>query len=56
MELFNLDKPSSEEFLEVYKVKQFIKNFQGVVPEYLDIVEEFTKGASIALEVRLIIL
>jgi hypothetical protein len=26
-ELFNLDKPSSEEFLEVYKVKQFIKNF-----------------------------
>lgn len=43
MEMFNLDKPTSEEFFEVYK---------GVLAEYTPIVEHMTSGASIALEVR----
>lgn len=42
-EMFWLDRPSAEEFLEVYK---------GVVPEYNQVVEEFTNGPCIALEVR----
>lgn len=43
MQLFNLDKPTVEEFLEVYK---------GVLPEYSQMVDEMTSGPCIALEVR----
>lgn len=43
LELFHLDKASSEEFLEVYK---------GVVPEYFGIVEQIASGPVIALEIR----
>lgn len=43
LQMFWLDKPSAEEFLEVYK---------SVVNDYNLIVEEFTNGACIALEVR----
>lgn len=43
LELFNLDKTSAEEFLEVYK---------GVVPEYYNIVEQLVSGPVIALELR----
>jgi len=43
LELFNLDKASAEEFMEVYK---------GVVPEYYNIVEQLTSGSVIALEIR----
>ena len=42
-EMFWLDRPSAEEFLEVYK---------GVLPEYNQIVEEITNGPCVALEVR----
>lgn len=42
-EMFWLDRPSAEEFLEVYK---------GVVPEYNQLVEEMTNGPCIAFEVR----
>ena len=41
--MFWLDRPSAEEFLEVYK---------GVLPEYNQIVEEITNGPCVALEVR----
>ena len=43
MQIFNLDTPSAEDFLEVYK---------GVVPEYTSIVEEITTGPCIAMEIR----
>jgi nucleoside-diphosphate kinase len=43
MEMFWLDRPSAEEFLEIYKT---------VLPEYNSIVDEFTNGSCIALEVR----
>mmetsp|Transcript_32340 Transcript_32340/g.36680 ORF Transcript_32340/g.36680 Transcript_32340/m.36680 type:complete len:376 (+) Transcript_32340:42-1169(+) len=43
MEMFYLDKPTSEEFLEVYK---------GVLPEYTALAEHLTTGPSIALEIR----
>jgi len=43
IELFNLDKPCSEEFLEIYK---------NLIPEYLDMVSEMTVGPCIALEIR----
>jgi len=43
MEMFTLDKATSEEFYEVYK---------GVVPEYTALTEHMTTGPCIALEVR----
>lgn len=43
MEMFYLDKPTAEEFFEVYK---------GVLPEYAAIIENVTSGPIIALEVR----
>jgi nucleoside-diphosphate kinase len=43
MQMFNLDKPTAEEFLEIYR---------GVVPEYIPICEQMTTGACIVMEVR----
>lgn len=43
MGIYNLDMPTAEEFLEVYK---------GVLPEFLPIVEELTTGPCIAMEIR----
>lgn len=43
MQLFNLDKPTAEEFLEIYR---------GVLPEYMPICEAMTNGPSLVLEVR----
>jgi nucleoside-diphosphate kinase len=43
MEMFTLDKPTAEEFFEVYK---------GVVPEFVPIIDHMTTGPCIALEVR----
>lgn len=42
MEMFNLDVPTAEEFLEVYK---------GVVPEYQAMVVQLTSGPLLAMEV-----
>ena len=41
--MFYLDRPTSEEFLEVYK---------GVLPEYPSLSEHLTTGPCIAIEVR----
>ena len=43
LQMMQMTRPNAKEFLEVYK---------GVVPEYGQLVEEFTSGPSIALEVR----
>jgi nucleoside-diphosphate kinase len=43
MEMFYLDKPTAEEFFEVYK---------GVLPEFIPLVEHMTSGPCIVLEVR----
>lgn len=43
LQLFNLDKPTAEEFLEVYK---------GVLPEFTALVDELTSGPCIAMEIR----
>ena len=43
MMLIHLDKPSAEEFLEIYK---------GVLPEFTAIVDHITSGPCIALEIR----
>lgn len=43
MQMFNLDKPTAEEFLEIYK---------GVLPEFSPIVDQLTMGPCIVLEVR----
>ena len=43
LELFQLDEAAAKEFLEVY---------QGVVPEYNDMVLEMCTGPCVALEVR----
>ncbi|CAG9312082.1 NME7_1 [Blepharisma stoltei] len=43
LQMFNLDKPNAEEFLDVYK---------GVLPEFSGIVEHFTSGPCIAMEIR----
>lgn len=43
LEIFNLDTPTAEEFLEVYK---------GVLPEFQSIVEEITTGQCIVMEIR----
>ena len=43
MEMFYLNKPTAEEFYDVYK---------GVLPEYVPLIEHMTSGPVIALEVR----
>jgi nucleoside-diphosphate kinase len=43
MEMFQLDKPTAEEFFEVYK---------GVLPEFVAMIEHMTTGPCIVLEVR----
>jgi nucleoside-diphosphate kinase len=43
MQLFNLDKPTAEEFLEIYR---------GVLPEFIPTTEQMTTGPCIVLEVR----
>lgn len=43
LQMFYLDRPTSEEFLEVYK---------GVLPEFPSLAEHLTTGPCIALEVR----
>lgn len=43
MQMFWLDRPTAEEFLEVYK---------GVVAEFPALAEELTTGPCIALEIR----
>jgi nucleoside-diphosphate kinase len=43
MHMFYLDRPTSEEFLEVYK---------GVLPEYSSLVDQLITGPCIALEIR----
>ena len=43
MEMFTLDKPTAEEFFEVYK---------GVLPEFVAMIEQMTTGPCIALEIR----
>lgn len=41
--MFTLDKPTAEEFFEVYK---------GVLPEFVALIEHMTTGPVIALEIR----
>jgi nucleoside-diphosphate kinase len=43
MEMFHLDKPTLEEFFDVYK---------GVLPEYVPLIEHMAIGPCIVLEVR----
>lgn len=43
MKMFYLDRPSAEEFFEVYK---------GVLPEFVPMVEHMITGPCIAMEVR----
>jgi nucleoside-diphosphate kinase len=42
-EMFALDKPTAEEFFEVYK---------GVLPEFVAMVEHMTTGPCIVMEIR----
>lgn len=43
MQLFNMDKPTAEEFFEIYK---------GVLPEFSSIIDNMINGPCIVLEVR----
>ena len=43
MTMFTFDRPTAEEFFEVYK---------GVLPEFVPIVESMTTGPSIVMEIR----
>lgn len=43
MEMFHLDRPTAEEFYEVYK---------GVLPEFTQMVEHLSCGPCIVMEVR----
>lgn len=43
LEMFTLDRPTAEEFFEVYK---------GVLPEFVGMVEHMTTGPCIVLEIR----
>ena len=43
MEMFSLDKPTAEEFFEVYK---------GVLPEFVGMIEQMTQGPCIVMEIR----
>jgi len=60
--MFYLDRPTSEEFYEVYKVKnkqkqlfKLIKFFKGVIPEYSAMAEHLTTGPCLAVEIRYIL-
>ena len=41
--MFFLDRPTAEEFFEVYR---------GVLPEYVQMIDQMTSGPCIAMEVR----
>ena len=41
--MFTLDKPTAEEFFEVYK---------GVIPEFVPLIDQMTTGPCIVMEVR----
>ena len=43
MQMFNMDKPTAEEFFEIYK---------GVLPEFTAITEAMINGPCIAMEIR----
>ena len=43
LEMFTLDKPTAEEFFEVYK---------GVIPEFVPLIDQMTTGPCIVMEVR----
>lgn len=43
MQLFNMDKPTAEEFFEIYK---------GVLPEFSAIIDQMINGPCIVLEIR----
>lgn len=43
MQMFNLDKPTAEEFFEIYK---------GVLPEFTSIIDQMIIGPCIVLEIR----
>ena len=43
MEMFYLDRPTSEEFFDVYK---------GILAEYVPMIEHLISGPSIVLEIR----
>lgn len=43
MQMFNLDKPTAQEFFEIYR---------GVLPEFIPITEHMTTGPCIVMEVR----
>jgi nucleoside-diphosphate kinase len=43
MQMFTLDKPTAEEFFEVYK---------GVLPEFVGMIEAMTLGPCIVMEIR----
>lgn len=43
MEMFTLDRPTAEEFFEVYK---------GVLPEFVGMIEHMTSGPCIVMEIR----
>ena len=43
MELFNMDRPTAEEFLAIYR---------GVLPEFNAIAEQMVTGPSIVMEIR----
>lgn len=43
MQMFHLDKPTAEEFLEIYS---------GVLPEFVPMVEQMTTGPCIVMEIR----
>ena len=43
MQMFELDKPTAEEFFEIYK---------GVLPEFTPITEHMTTGSCIVMEIR----
>ena len=43
MEMFALDKPTAEEFFEIYK---------GVLPEFVGIIEHMITGPCIVMEIR----
>jgi len=43
MQMFSLDRPTAEEFFEVYK---------GVLPEFVGMVDHMTSGPCIVMEIR----
>jgi nucleoside-diphosphate kinase len=43
MQMFTLDRPTAEEFFEVYK---------GVLPEFVGMIDHMTSGPCIVMEIR----